>query len=188
MPDAARVFVFGSGLLAFAGWVRQWAVARRGRSESGRVVNHASRVGVLVELLAALVLVVWPVPHPPNLPTWVYAGASGLALSSALFGIRAGLHLGEQMRVQAVVTDQHRLITSGPYSVVRHPIYTCLLGLFFAAGLVFPHPMALAVAGPIFLIGTELRMRAEDKLLARHFGAQFEDYRRQVSAYLPGVR
>ena len=186
--ELARWIVFGSGLVAFAFWVMQWAKAREGRSESGRVLNPAGRAGILIEAAGAIVLMLWPAPHPADLPAWLYPAAGTLAMASALFGIVAGIHLGRQMRVQAVVTEDHKLITSGPYSIVRHPIYTCLLGLFFSAALVFAHPMALLVAGPIFLIGTEIRMRAEDKLLAAHFGPQFDEYRRRVSAYLPGVR
>jgi protein-S-isoprenylcysteine O-methyltransferase Ste14 len=186
--ELARWVVFGSGIAAFVFWVMQWAKARQGRSESGRRTNPAGRAGLLIEVLGAMVLILWPVPHPAGLPAWLYAAAGTLAISSALFGIVGGVHLGRQMRVQAVVTEEHKLITSGPYAIVRHPIYTSVLGLFFAAALVFAHPLALVVAGPIFVIGTELRMRAEDKLLAAHFGPEFEGYRRRVSAYLPGIR
>ena len=188
MIIAARAIVFGSGLLAFAFWVRQWLAARKGRTETRRVVNSASRVGILVELLAAGVLFLWPQPHPPGLSEWVYVFGSALAVGSALLGVLAGRHLGEHMRVQAVVTAEHRLIMTGPYFLVRHPIYTCLLGLFFAAGMVFPHPQALLLAGPIFLAGTEIRMRAEDKLLAARFGREFDVYRQCVKSCVPGIR
>jgi protein-S-isoprenylcysteine O-methyltransferase Ste14 len=40
----------------------------------------------------------------------------------------------------------------------------------------------------LFLIGTEIRVRAEDRLLASRFGDRFTAYRRQVAAYLPLVR
>lgn len=185
---AARWFVFACGLLAFAAWARQWTVARRGRSEAGRVANPAWRAGGLLEFAGFAVLFVWPRPHPAALPVWVYAGASAIALASAALGARAALDIGEHMRVQAVVTAEHRLVTTGAYSMVRHPMYAAAFGLLVAAALVFTDPAALAVAGPLFLIGTEIRTRAEDKLLASHFGAAHEQYRRRVKAYLPGIR
>jgi protein-S-isoprenylcysteine O-methyltransferase Ste14 len=37
----------------------------------------------------------------------------------------------------------------------------------------------------LFLIGTEIRVRAEEKLLASQFGKEFEDYERHVPAYIP---
>ena len=40
----------------------------------------------------------------------------------------------------------------------------------------------------IFVCGTEIRVRVEDALLSARFGKEFEDYRRRVPAYLPGVR
>lgn len=184
---AARWFVFACGFLAFAAWARQWTVARRGRSEAGRVVNPAWRTGSLLQFAGGALLFWWPQAHP-TLPGWVYAGACGIALASAVLGTVAALDIGQHMRVQAVVTAEHRLITTGAYSLVRHPMYAAAVGLLLAAGLVFAHPTGLLAAGPIFLIGTEIRMRAEDKLLASHFGAAHEQYRRRVKAYLPGIR
>lgn len=185
---AARWFVFACGFLAFAAWARQWTVARRGRSEAGRVVNPAWRAGSLLQFGGIVALLLWPSPHPSGLPIWVYAGASAIALGSAALGARAAMDIGRQMRVQAVVTAEHRLITSGAYSILRHPMYAAAFGLLVAAVLVFTHPAALVVAGSLFVAGTEIRIRAEDKLLASHFGAAHDDYRRRVKAYLPGIR
>jgi protein-S-isoprenylcysteine O-methyltransferase Ste14 len=46
----------------------------------------------------------------------------------------------------------------------------------------------LAVSLALFVTGTELRIRAEDGLLAARFGPAFEEYKRQVPAYIPYVR
>ena len=183
--NAARIVVVGSGLLTFAVWSAQWMRARRGRSETGRTVNENWRAGMLLEALAFAMLLFWR--HRPQ-PAWVYVAASTLALASAFFGMLAGAHLREHFRAQAVVTSEHRLITSGPYSAVRHPIYASLLGLLLATAVVFSDPVALFAALPLYVMGTEIRTRAEDKLLAARFGAQFDAYRRRVRAYLPGVR
>jgi protein-S-isoprenylcysteine O-methyltransferase Ste14 len=40
----------------------------------------------------------------------------------------------------------------------------------------------------LFAIGTEIRVRIEDRLLASRFGDQFLDYQRRVSAYIPFIR
>jgi protein-S-isoprenylcysteine O-methyltransferase Ste14 len=53
---------------------------------------------------------------------------------------------------------------------------------------VFSRPSAFLVAIPMMVLGTEIRLRAEDKLLAAHFGEEFQAYRRRVSAWLPGIR
>jgi protein-S-isoprenylcysteine O-methyltransferase Ste14 len=45
-----------------------------------------------------------------------------------------------------------------------------------------------AVPLAVFIVGTEIRVRTEDKLLASRFGEAFQRYRKSVSAYIPFVR
>ena len=60
-----------------------------------------------------------------------------------------------------------------------------MLCMLLATGLmVAPWPL-FAAAIAVFLIGTEIRVRVEDGLLAAHFGDEFEEYRRSVSSYVP---
>jgi protein-S-isoprenylcysteine O-methyltransferase Ste14 len=187
MLTAARVVVVLSWIVVFIGWVRQWLRARAGRSEWGRRVNPVSLIGMTLELGSFIFPLIFLAPEL-SVPPWLCVFAALLAVASAALGWAAGEHLGAQLRIQAVVTDTHRLITSGPYSVVRHPIYACLFGFLISTGLVFSRPIALLIAIPILVIGTEIRMRAEDKLLETRFGEEFEAYRRRVSAWLPGIR
>jgi protein-S-isoprenylcysteine O-methyltransferase Ste14 len=168
-------------------WIWKWWAARLGRSESGRKVNPASMLGMVIE--AAAFAVALGVRDPSGtLPGWIYGSAAVLHIVAAAFGWQAAVWLGREFRVQAVVTDTHRLITSGPYAVVRHPIYASLLGMVAATGVILSDGRSLLLALPIAVIGTEIRVRAEDRLLAAHFGPQFEAYRKRVRAYLPGVR
>jgi protein-S-isoprenylcysteine O-methyltransferase Ste14 len=53
--------------------------------------------------------------------------------------------------------------------------------------VVTPLPLFL-VAIAVFLIGTEIRVRIEDRLLASQFGDRFEEYRRRVPAYIPFIK
>lgn len=187
MLDLARLIIPASWVVLFGSFAWSWRRAQRGRRESGRRVERASLLGMLLEFAALALAPLFRVADP-GLPGWVYAASAGLAMVSAAFGIRAGAVLGRQLRIQAVVTDEHRLITAGPYSLVRHPIYAALFGMILATALVFAELRALAVVVPVFLAGTEIRVRSEDRLLAEHFGKEFDEYRRRVRAYLPGLR
>jgi len=60
--------------------------------------------------------------------------------------------------------------------------------MFLATGFLVASTRVLLLAGIVFLIGTEIRMRIEDGLLKARFGAEFEAYRRGVRGYLPLVR
>jgi protein-S-isoprenylcysteine O-methyltransferase Ste14 len=49
-------------------------------------------------------------------------------------------------------------------------------------------PVTFALALALFLAGTEIRVRVEDRLLASRFGEEFAEYRKTTRAYVPGVR
>jgi protein-S-isoprenylcysteine O-methyltransferase Ste14 len=92
--------------------------------------------------------------------------------------------LGRQWSVGARLVEGHRLVTSGPYALVRHPIYLGLFLLLVAAGLTETTPLVLALAVVLFLIGFAVRIRADERLLRTAFGSEWEAYRR-VPAIIP---
>jgi protein-S-isoprenylcysteine O-methyltransferase Ste14 len=97
-------------------------------------------------------------------------------------------HLGKQWRYEAALSEDHELIRTGPYRWVRHPIYSSMLIMLLATGAAWTWwPMFIA-AVVIFLAGNEIRVRAEDRLLAERFGPTFAAYRSRVPAYIPFIR
>jgi protein-S-isoprenylcysteine O-methyltransferase Ste14 len=71
---------------------------------------------------------------------------------------------------------------------VRHPINTSMLCLFLGTGFMITPPVVLAVSIVVFMVGTEIRVRIEDRLLATRFGDRFRDYQRTVPAYIPFLK
>ena len=111
-----------------------------------------------------------------------------LSPASVLLSFLALGHLGDQWRIQAVVTRDHLLITTGPYATVRHPVYLAILLALLATVLARGSwPLSL-VAVALYILGTEIRVRAEDGLLAARFGAEFARYKARVPAYIPFIR
>jgi len=111
----------------------------------------------------------------------------GVAAASVWLVWAAVRHLGKQWAVAARLVENHKLITTGPYSYVRNPIYTGMLGMLIATGLAMEHWIALIVAVVLFAIGLVIRVRSEEKLLRAAFGEEFEEYARRVPAVLPGI-
>jgi protein-S-isoprenylcysteine O-methyltransferase Ste14 len=107
---------------------------------------------------------------------------------SVWLGWQAVVHLGKQWRIQAGLYSDHELVRTGPYKVVRHPIYVALLGMLIGTGLVVSWWPIVILAGALFIAGMEIRIHAEDALLADRFGAAFEKYRATVAAYIPFLR
>jgi protein-S-isoprenylcysteine O-methyltransferase Ste14 len=108
-----------------------------------------------------------------------------LALGSIWITV-AGLRvLSRQWGVAARLVEGHTLVTEGPYRLVRHPIYLGNLGILLATGLAFSRLQPLWIAILVFLIGTAIRIHAEEKLLREAFGQEFESYARRVPALFP---
>ncbi len=108
-----------------------------------------------------------------------------LAVASVWLVVDAIRVLGRQWSIQARLLEGHRLVVAGPYSHMRHPIYTGMLGMLVATGFAFSVCWALLIALPIFAMGTAIRVRAEEHLLHEAFGEDYEAYRRYVPAVIP---
>ena len=97
-------------------------------------------------------------------------------------------HLDKQWRFEAALSDDHELIKTGPYRWLRHPIYASMMGMLLQVGLVKAW-WPLLIAGLVFyVIGTEIRVSAEERLLASRFGDEYTEYRRTARAYIPFIR
>ena len=121
-------------------------------------------------------------------------GPVRIALSMALGPAAAALswtavrHLGRQFRIRAGLYHDHELVTTGPYAIVRHPIYTSLLAILLSTLLLLTPWKIIALSLALFIAGTEIRVRTEDSLLRSRFGEEFEAYRAAVRAYVPFLR
>jgi protein-S-isoprenylcysteine O-methyltransferase Ste14 len=177
--------------LAFCwiGWTLAFLKPRKQAAGQKKVVRApASRLGILM-VMASFALIwayVRPVGFEKSEPSLIASMILGpLSVALAWWATR---HLGKQWRFEAALSEDHELIQSGPYKWVRHPIYTSMLGMLLTTGAAWTW-WPMWVAGVVaFLIGTEIRIRAEDGLLAERFQDSFKAYRSHVRAYIPFVR
>jgi len=89
-------------------------------------------------------------------------------------------------RFRAEVTAGHQLATGGPFFVLRHPIYAGLNLLALGSAVWIPSPI-LWIALGLMLIGSDLRGRAEEKLLIQTFGSAYSTYMKKTWRFIPGV-
>lgn len=97
-------------------------------------------------------------------------------------------HLGKQWRYEAALSADHDLIQTGPYALIRHPIYASMLCMLLAAGFCLTWWPMLLLGLVFFLLGTEIRIHAEERLLAGRFGDAYTAYRNRTRAYIPYLR
>jgi len=108
-----------------------------------------------------------------------------LVVSSVWMVTRAVQVLGKQWSLAARLVKGHELIVEGPYRIVRHPIYTGMLGLLIASGLAISRWWAIVAGLAVFVAGTIVRTRIEERLLRGQFGKQYDEYAKRVPALLP---
>jgi protein-S-isoprenylcysteine O-methyltransferase Ste14 len=148
----------------------------------------ASRWGIAVQMLG--VAIVWVRIRPDDFEKSAPALIASMIIGPPMVAIAwaATRRLGKQWRYEAALIEGHELIQAGPYHWVRHPIYASMLGMVLQTGFVWAWwPMFIAGL-VVFLAGTEIRVRAEDRLLAERFGDSFAVFRSRVPAYIPFVR
>ena len=164
----------------------------RGIRETRR--NPRAAVGMVLQ--AAGYWVMWLSPRHPLvpiiiMPLWldILVGVIAVVIAavSVWLVVAAVRALGRQWAVRARLVEGHKLITSGPYGLVRNPIYSGMTGMLLATGLVLTRWPEFLIAIAIFVTGTLIRVHSEESLLREAFGAEFESYTHRVPALIPGV-
>jgi protein-S-isoprenylcysteine O-methyltransferase Ste14 len=150
----------------------------------------ASRLSYLAPLMLAGVLLTGRL-HVPLLgqrfipaADWTHAVAAIVMAAGLLFSVWARRHLGTNWSASVTIKQDHELVTSGPYRIVRHPIYTGLLIAF--AGLAISigewrGVLALALAGYSFW----RKLRLEERWMMERFGAAYQAYSHRTPALIP---
>jgi protein-S-isoprenylcysteine O-methyltransferase Ste14 len=194
MGDVSRALV---QLLVVATWLLIIPAFVRRKSKASEVTRRrdsVSRLGIIVQAVAFSLSWAgpwWAFMHttrPQRMPLWAAVVAVALGLGGALLVAKSIRTLGREWSLTARVIEGHRLVTSGPYAVVRNPIYTGMWGLQLATAIAFSAWLwwgLVPVAAAIYYLGTVMRVRREEKLLREEFGAEFDEYARRVPAIVP---
>jgi protein-S-isoprenylcysteine O-methyltransferase Ste14 len=169
-------------------------VGRKGAAANTAKRDTTSQVGFGIQMIAYTII--FSISRPrfsPFLPMPKAAEALLTALTIAIgfasiwFCYAAVRTLGKQWALVARVIEGHELIQQGPYGVVRNPIYLAMFGLLLDAGLTWSRWQAVIIASVLFLIGTQIRIHTEERILRGAFGAKFEEYAREVPAFFPRI-
>lgn len=159
--------------------------AKLSKGQTKTVRAPASRWGIILQTIgfAFAWAYVRPEGFSKSAPELVVSMI--LAPPSVWLSWAAARNLGKQWRYEAALSEDHDLIRTGPYRWIRHPIYASMLGMTLATLTAWTWwPMAIASL-VFFLVGTVIRIRAEDRLLAERFGAKFTEYRKTTRAFIP---
>ncbi len=158
------------------------AVRREGR------VTFAARVVLFFLLMAFLVLYIINVPWLALLsvpiPSWLRWTGYLLGLASLVLWMWAQTALGKQWSPQLQRREQHHLVTSGPYKLIRHPIYTAMFGFATSLALLTANWVFIGLA-VLVIFGLIARVPKEEQMMIDEFGEQYEYYIDHTGAFFP---
>jgi protein-S-isoprenylcysteine O-methyltransferase Ste14 len=141
-------------------------------------------VGITLAVRAAQDVPSFALPGPAWWPFVV-----GLALLWGGLALRwwAVLELGRFFQVTVVVQDDHRVVETGPYRVLRHPSYTGLLLIFVGVGFTLGNWLSVAACLVFPFLGVLRRIRVEEAVLTRELGEPYRAYSARTRRLVPRV-
>lgn len=175
-------------------YLAYWQIAAAGAKANQRIEPTASRILRSVLFLTAVTLL-----SVPNLPvpllnwhlmpttSWSFYGGAIVTIAGLLFAVWARRHLGANWSRSVTVKEQHELITSGPYGLVRHPIYTGLLTGFLGTAIAITQIRGV-VAFCLVAIALWAKLRLEEQWMRAQFGETYARYASRVPALVPGLK
>jgi len=170
-----------------------WLIGALSVKRTERTQTSISRMRHLALEVAAFFLVFGRVQWPGWLD-WRFVGDQsiarwiGLALTAIGIGfaIAARLWIGNNWSGRVTIKEQHQLIRSGPYALVRHPIYTGFLLALLGTALVHGELRGL-LGFALAALGWVFKLRTEEAFLSQQFGDAYLDYKQRVKALVPFV-
>jgi len=124
-------------------------------------------------------VILWPTP-PALAWAMIPVACAGFA-----FTWWARIHLGRLWSSSVGRKAEHHIVDTGPYGIVRHPIYTGILLSFFASLLLRPGWLGLAAA-VVMTASFVVKLRLEERFLSAELGAEaYAAYRRRVPMLVP---
>ena len=173
-------------------FVAYWLISSRDTKATIGRRGSGSAPGIRILAVIAILIGVrggaasWPTVNESSTVNHVL-DVIGVACAAAGIGLAiwARRHLGRNWGMPGSIKEEPELITSGPYRLVRHPIYTgvllAMLGSGLAAGRVY---LFLFVAFGIYFVYSA---RNEERTMAEEFPAQYDGYRHHTKMLVPYV-
>jgi protein-S-isoprenylcysteine O-methyltransferase Ste14 len=115
------------------------------------------------------------------LPFWLGAA---ITIAGLLFAVWARQYLGRNWSSSVTIKQGHELITTGPYAVVRHPIYTGILTGFLGVAIAMSQVRGFIVPA-LFFLAFWLKLRREEQFMRSQFGDVYTTYAHHTSALVP---
>ena len=173
------------------GWAFYWWLTSIDVKETTRREPVVSRMLHLGPMLVAAMILWSPRFNVLGLETrfmpwapWEYGLGVGITVGGLAFAVWARRHIGRNWSAIVTLKQDHELVTSGPYALVRHPIYTGLLSGFLGSAIALGQRRGL-LALAIVYVALLRKYKLEERWMRERFGVAYDAYRARVKALVP---
>ncbi len=176
-------------LIAFALFVGTLLLARRrtGPQPKDGKRDRSSLAGILVQGAGIFVTAFGPVLaslDPAGPAALGGAAAVAVLMGGAIWLFHTATRtMGRNWAIVASTREDHHLVTTGPFAVMRNPIYVALFVFTLAIAVGWGHYWHLILGAPLFWVGTMMRVRIEERMLHAQFGAAYDAYVGRVKRF-----
>ena len=159
------------------------------RKADGTAMMTVIRLGGLVLWLSPLVYLIdpqWMTWSKIGLPEWVRWLGIGIGILCTILVYWLFSSIGSSITPTSATRKEHKLVTSGPYRWVRHPLYMVGSSLFVAFGMMADN-WFIALLGVLAFIGMAARTPKEEANLIEKFGDEYRQYMNRTGRFLPKI-
>jgi len=192
------VDALGASLWLWAAWFVSWELAAVVTGLRHRTIARPSllaqarhhiptSIGAVLLFAGTRSLAGAPIGGPPlwTLQPWAAWAMTSLVMVGLLFTWWARIALGTRWSSMVGRKEGHELVATGPYALVRHPIYTGLILAGFALALQYGGALNL-IGAAIATFGLWLKARLEERFLSQELGlGAYATYRTRAPMLVP---
>jgi len=117
-------------------------------------------------------------------PDWLRWVGFALGLASLGFWSWTQVALGKEWSPQLQLREEHHLVTTGPYTRIRHPLYTAMIGYGTSLALVTANWVFIVLAVAV-IAGSIARVPKEEQMMIEEFGEEYKAYMQRTGRFFP---
>jgi len=167
-----------------------WQIKSADTKTTQRIEPAASRILRVFIFLVAIVILATRIPlpwlyrHLWPVRLWSFWLGAVITIAGLLFAVWARVHLGRNWSRSVTIKQGHELISTGPYAVVRHPIYTGILTGFLGMAISISQVRGF-IAFVLVFLAFWIKLRIEEQWMRSQFGETYAAYAHKTAALVP---
>ncbi|HET7750535.1 MAG TPA: isoprenylcysteine carboxylmethyltransferase family protein [Terriglobales bacterium] len=158
--------------------------AQHSEPAAAGILRALAFLAVIVLLLTTRIPLPWLYRQLWPSGIWPFWSGAAVTVVGLLFAVWARQHLGSNWSSAVTIKQGHELITTGPYALVRHPIYTGILTGFLGTAIALSQVRGVIGFVLVFFVLWS-KLRLEEEWMRSQFGETYANYAHRTAALVP---